>query len=95
MANVADDFHPFALLVERLRKPRGYDDHMDAVEQAAKVLDGLSPLAKVVLDAIEADNADCVLVIGQPGQKRYVTVREAVRRLQFSLLRGPAKPSHR
>ena len=86
---MADDFRPFALLVQRLRNPRSRNDHLDAVEQAATVLDNLSPLAKVVLDAIEADSADCLLIIGEPGKKRYVTVQEAVRALQFSLMRGP------
>lgn len=86
---MSDNFRPFALLVQRLREPRSYEDHKDACEQAAKVLEYLSPSAKIVLDAISAERADCCLVVGEPGKRRYLPLWEAVRGLQFTLMRGP------
>lgn len=51
------------------------------------MLKQLKVIAKTVLDAIEADSADCVLVISERGERRYMTVQAAVRSLENIL--GP------
>jgi hypothetical protein len=91
---VTDEFRPFALLVQRIREPRTWQDREDAVDEVVGVLERISPLAKTVLDAIEADNRDAVLVIGEPGRKRYLTVSEALRALEFMLMRGLPRERH-
>jgi hypothetical protein len=86
------DFRPFALLVQRLRNPRdGHEQYMADVEEACKALARLSPLCKLVLEAIEADRADCALVIGEAPRQRYVSLQEAVVALANELMRPTGK----
>jgi hypothetical protein len=77
---------PFERLISILREPHSFEEFETARKDAADVLERIAPFAALTLEAIEADRADCLLIRGDPPNRRYVTVQDAVLALQRTLL---------